>query len=370
MDLTYEPKEDFRMSTSRRGHLSRTRSTLRVAMSLAVAGVLLAGCTGKGPVADGGGGGAAAGAPASPSPSPLPSKCPLTGLAPKSGTVPNRPVLAVKVENLPQARPQTGLSWADIVYEEPVEANITRFIVVYQCQDAGRIEPVRSARLTDPDILVQFGKPLFGFAGGVQRVLDRVHERGLIDVNVESRAASQSYHRDPARSAPHNLYTSTRELYGDVKTSAGPPKPIFAYSTDVPPAARTIHSIHVPFSIYADVFWKWSASKGAYLRYYGTVPANLSDGTQISATNVVVQIVKVTLTDITDANGVHSPEVTSVGTGKVYVFRDGKMITGTWQRNSLGDVTKLLDASGNVIPLAPGKTWVELLPVGDQVGTS
>jgi hypothetical protein len=65
----------------------------------------------------------------------------------------------VKVENIPVARPQTGLSFADIIYEEPVEGGITRFIVIYQCRDASRIEPIRSGRLTDPDALVQYGPP-------------------------------------------------------------------------------------------------------------------------------------------------------------------------------------------------------------------
>jgi hypothetical protein len=135
-----------------------------------------------------------------------PAKCPLTGIDPK-GEVPNRPPLAIKVENLPAARPQTGLSYADIIYEEPVEAGITRFIVVYQCTDSSKVEPVRSARLTDPGILVQFGKPLFGYSGAVPQVMQKVREAGLIDVNADK--VVKAYHRDPAREAPHDLYTST-----------------------------------------------------------------------------------------------------------------------------------------------------------------
>ncbi|HWD72135.1 MAG TPA: DUF3048 domain-containing protein, partial [Actinomycetota bacterium] len=94
-----------------------------------------------------------------------PPVCPLTGQPAPGGTVPNRPALAIKVENSPESRPPTGLDAADIVYEEAVEGGITRFLVVYQCQDAARVEPVRSARLEDIDILSQFGKPLFGDAG-------------------------------------------------------------------------------------------------------------------------------------------------------------------------------------------------------------
>jgi DUF3048 family protein len=269
--------------------------------------------------------------------------------------------LAVKVENLPASRPQTGLSWADIVYEEPVEAGITRFIAVYQCQNASRIEPVRSARLTDPDILDQFGHPLFAYAGGVSQVVGKVKAAGLIDVNFNTAIASKAYHRDPDRLAPHNLYTSTPELYGSVRNLSGIPPSVFTYSARAP-AGQPVGTIHLPFSQYSDVFWRYSSSRRAYLRWHGLVAHRLSDGSQVSARNVVVQVVKVVMTDITDVNGVHSPEVVATGTGKAYVFRNGKMIAGTWKRPSLKDITKFVDAGGNVIPLAPGTTWVELLP--------
>jgi hypothetical protein len=274
--------------------------------------------------------------------------------------VPNRPVLAVKVENLPAARPQTGLSLSDIIYEEPVEAGITRFIVVYQCEDASRIEPIRSGRLTDPPILVQFGRPVFGYAGGVPAVLKAVKAAGITDVNFD--AAPQAYHRDPARPAPHNLYSSTRELYAAAKRTGGIPQPVFTYSADVPSTATAATTVHVPFSTYSDVVWSWSASKSAWMRSYGSQPATYSNGVQMSTTNVVIQMVKTRLTGITDVNGVPSPEVVSTGSGTVYVLRDGKMIRGTWTRATLSDVTVLKDSQGAVIPLAPGRTWVELVP--------
>jgi hypothetical protein len=97
------------------------------------------------------------------------------------------------------------------------------------------------------------------------------------------------------------------------------------------------------------------------------VPHVSSDGTQFSAKNVVVQVVKTRLTEIVDANGVRSPEVISVGSGKAYVFRNGKVIKGTWERDSAADLTKFIDATGQEISLTPGNTWVELLPQGIPV---
>jgi Protein of unknown function (DUF3048) N-terminal domain/Protein of unknown function (DUF3048) C-terminal domain len=300
----------------------------------------------------------------SPSGAPLPPPppiCPLTGLAPSGGKVPNRPTLAVKVENVPVARPQTGLSFADIIYEEPVEGGITRFIVVYQCHDASRIEPIRSARLTDPDVLVQFGHALFANSGGVPQVFIKVRRAGLIDLNYTVPKASGAYHRDPNRPAPHNLYSSTKELYRAAGVAEEPPEPVFNYSSDSP-NGRRIRSIHLPFSGVSDVFWRWSSAKQAYLRSHGTVPHTYSDGTQVAAVNVVVQVSKIVITNITDVAGVPSPEVVATGEGKAYILRGGRMIIGTWKRPSLRDLTKYYDAQGNEVSLLPGNTWVELFP--------
>jgi hypothetical protein len=344
------------MALSRRGLLASI-ITLVVVVAAVVGGLIfLGGKAGIGPLADDGG--------SNGTPKPPPT-CPLTGV---EQTVPARPVLAVKVENIPAARPQIGLSHADIIYEEPVEAGITRFIVLYQCDNADRIEPIRSARLTDPAILRQYGQAIFGYAGGVPQVVSAVKKAGLIDVNFTK--VSSAYHRDPARPAPHNLYSSSAELYRAVKAPPETPNPVFTYSSTRPTKAKRIHEVHLPFSSYSDVFWRWDTAKALWLRWHGTVPHTYSDGSQVRADNVVVQVVKLRNTGITDVNGVQSPEVVSTGTGTAYVFRNGRMIKGTWVRQSSDDITSFLDTAGKVIPLDPGKTWVELLPDTVSVSTS
>jgi hypothetical protein len=317
----------------------------------------IASCTGGGTKSNGSPG--ASGTTSTPPPPP--PICPLTGLDPAKGTVPNRPALAVKVENLPVTRPQTGLSFADIIYEEPVESGITRFIVIYQCRDASRIEPIRSARFTDPDVLLQYGKPIFAYAGGVSQVVSKIRRAGLIDVNFTVPRAAAAYHRDPNRDAPHNLYSSTKELYRVADVTEGPPDPVFTYSTERP-AGRRVRSIHLPFSTVSDVFWKWSKTKKAFVRFHGDVPHTYSDGSQVSAINVVVQVSKVVLTNITDVAGAPSPEVVATGEGKAYILRGGRMVVGTWKRPSLKALATFYDAQGNEVPLRPGNTWVELFP--------
>jgi hypothetical protein len=357
------------MALTRRGRTVTGLITLIVLLAGAVVAVSFLGGRSKGSPLDAPGSpsGSGDGSPVTSTTEPPPPVCPLSGLPAPKG-VPDRPALAVKIENLPAARPQSGLASADIVYEEPVEGGITRFIAVYQCQDAKLIEPVRSARFTDADMLVQFGQPLFGYAGGVPKVTARVHQAGLLDVNYSTSVASAYYHRDPDRLAPHNLFTNTKDLYtaGERLTTAGPPAPVFVYTEGKVKGVRTTQ-VHLPFSSYSDVYWKWSSATKAWLRFHGDVPHASPDGTQFQATNVIVQIVKITLTDVTDVNGVASPEVVATGTGKAYVFRGGKVVVGTWSRPTLADVTKFYDANGKEIPLLAGNTWVELLPEGIPV---
>jgi hypothetical protein len=90
----------------------------------------------------------------------------------------------------------------------------------------------------------------------------------------------------------------------------------------------------------------------------------------MSTTNVVVQMVQTRTTGIKDVNGVLSPEVVATGSGTADVFRDGKVIHGTWTRATLSDPTVFKDSQGAVIPLAPGKTWVELVPKSVHVTVS
>jgi Protein of unknown function (DUF3048) N-terminal domain/Protein of unknown function (DUF3048) C-terminal domain len=289
-----------------------------------------------------------------------PPACPLTGQPAPHGVVPSRPALAIKVENAPEARPQTGLNDADIVYEEPVEGGYTRFIAVYQCAESPRVGPVRSGRTTDPDVLVQFGSPALGYAGGVQPVKDAIARAGLVDVNYI--VAADAYTRDDSRPAPHNLYTTTKALWKAARSRDGAPEPVFEYDDRISTKSRRVKVAHVPFSSVSDVYWSWSRRQSAWLRSHGTTPHETTDAGRVSATNVVVLQVEVHPGHILDAAGNPSPVVSLTGSGKAYVFRDGRMIVGRWERPKLSDVTKLIGRDGSEIALAPGRTWVELAP--------
>lgn len=291
-----------------------------------------------------------------------PKICPLTGTEPASGrNVPQRGTLAVKIENISVSRPQIGLLEADIVYEEPVEGGITRFFVVYQCRDAQRLGPVRSARTVDRDLLLQFGRPIFAYSGGVAPVKQAIQDAGIRDVNFDE--FPDPYEEDPNRSPPHNLFSSTRILYRAGGRGEAP-EPIFAYDPDrpAPGASRRAREIHVNYSPESDVFWRFRRGQGGYLRFHGTEPHTMEDGSQVSVTNVVVQVVDVRLTGARDPAGNPVPEVSVIGRGDAFVFRNGRVIEGRWLRPSREEVTQLVDRQGNEIALAPGTTWVQLFP--------
>lgn len=293
-------------------------------------------------------------------PPPPPPICPLTGEEAAGGKLPHRPALAIKIENHPDARPQAALNQADVVYEEPVEGGYTRFIAVFHCEGSDRVGPVRSGRMTDPDVLRQFGPAVFGYAGGVGAVKREVPRAGLVDVNYLN--ASDAYVRDDTRASPHDLYTTTAALWKAAASDEGAPTTVFTYAETYEGKARRASGVHLPFSAVADVVWTWSKREGAWLRSHGDVDHVLEDGSRVSARTVVIQLVDVTASQILDAAGNPSPDVELTGAGRAYVLRDGKAIVGRWERASLEDLTRFVAKDGTEIALAPGRTWVELLP--------
>ncbi len=289
--------------------------------------------------------------------------CPLTGEEAANERAARRTPVAVKVENISESRPQAGLEAADVVFEEPVEGGITRFVAVFHCEAATRVGPVRSARFVDPDILVQFGEPVFAYSGGVQQVVEQVAKSGAIQ-DLSQNQAADLYAADPNRSAPHNLYVSTSDLLSEAGKRGVKPDPLFEYEEEPPgrPGSRRARQINLDFSPEADVLWQYRGQRGVYVRSHGETPHALEDGSQVSSTNVVVLVVELRETGIIDAAGNPSPDVQIIGSGPAYVFRNGRVVQGRWVREGMAGMTQLLDRGGDVIPLAPGRTWVELFP--------
>ena len=292
-----------------------------------------------------------------------PTPCPLTNEAlGQEKEPPDRPALAVKVENTPDAMPLVGLDRADIVYEEVVEGGITRFIAVYHCSTVERVGPVRSARTTDPKILLQFGAhPLLAYSGGAPKVVNLIKDSGVVGMTEGDPVPP--FTRDDAREAPHNLFVDTAKLWvaGEKRAKDEPaPGAVFAYG-DINKPNKKATSVMIEFPL-TDVEWRWSG--GRWVRSQNGEPMVLDDGSAIETDNVVIQQVKTTESDIVDVVGYPSPEVEVTGKGKAWLLRDGKVVVGTWERASEGDLTVFTTKNGEEFHLKDGTTFVELAPTG------
>ncbi len=293
------------------------------------------------------------------------NRCPLTDVPAPGGKVPARPALGVKVGNEPQgARPQSGLNEADIVYDTPAEGFIMRYIAVYQCTDASSIGPTRSVRWVDWHILRQFIHPILAHAGGITPDVSVVAgSKWLSDANLLDQAAGAGV-RITSRQPPDNLYTSTKALYGLFKSQTTPPKPVFTYSAKPPAASTPAASVGINFSYGTDVVWKWDPTTGTYLHTFaGTPDIDLLTNKQVSTTNIVIQVVSYKFGPYAESpGGTGDVQSQTLGSGSGWVIRSGRSIKVTWHRPNLIDPMTFTDANGDRVGLAPGRTWVELVP--------
>jgi hypothetical protein len=302
----------------------------------------------------------------SPSPTPTPPPTfpwPLTGVLTENPV--DRPALAVKVENSVDARPQTGLGAADMVWEEVVEGGITRYVAVYHSTLPAEIGPVRSVRPMDPAIAAPL-HGLFAFSGGQPVFVSAVQAAGLRVLSQD--AGADGFHRLSTRRAPHNVYADPQALLAqaDADHQHSPAGQfVFAVAPEQPTALAAgtpAAGVQLTLSGVSHPQWTWSAPDGAWLRAEGTTPAVEADGTRLRATNVVVLRVAVVNTRYSDPAGNPVPETQMVGTGEALVATGGHTVAATWTKNSIADPVLLAGADGMPITLAPGNTWVELVP--------
>jgi hypothetical protein len=298
-------------------------------------------------------------------PPPPPPTCPLTGQpVPGGGAVPARPAVAVKVDNYPDARPQSGLDKADMVFEEPVEGGITRYAAVFQCQEAATVGPIRSARNIDIGLIGQLGNPLEVHVGGINPVLANINASPIVNVDLGAYGNIASH---PAgRVAPYDTYSSTSLMWGTHPTMATPPPALFTYAAQVPSGAP-VSSVNIDFSPTSNVTWKYNPTLTAFQRFYNSsTPDTLADGVQNTANNVVVEYVQISYGPWLENSSPDSFEVQAATypneSGNAVIFRNGVAISGTWHRSTLSSVTQFVNAAGQPIPLAPGQTWVEVVP--------
>ena len=330
---------------------------------------------------------------------------PLTGVPDAKASGPAHPAVVVKIDNSPDSRPQTGINEADIVYELLVEG-ITRYALVFHSNIVDPVGPVRSARSSDIDLVADRSTPLFSWSGGNAGVVGEVKnaERKGILIDASHDAASPAYYRANDRQAPHKLYVHLPQLL-ELKAPAnsGNPAPIFNFrkvatsssttttsstSTTSKKSASTTTTIAMPTTtttllgsptpgftldfggVTVDYVWNPATKGWSRLQVDQTHPRAKSStldtaGVQVSPENVIVQFIDYGQSP----SDSRSPMALTVGSGKVLVFSDGRVVAGTWSRASAEKPTTYTAADGTPILLTPGRTWVALPRVGSAVVT-
>ena len=267
-----------------------------------------------------------------------------------------KPIIAVMIENSPDARPQSGLKDAGIVYEAVAEGGITRFSALFLDNAPDYLGPVRSVRPYYLDFVTPFAAPL-AHVGGSPDGLAQMRAQNLRDLDQFSN--SGAYWRESSRYAPHNMYSSIPKLLDVAKSKGYDAVPItsFARKAKEEPATENLIktiSLTISSALY-NVVYRYDSTTNTYLRELaGQKHVDAKSGIQL-APKVVVALVMTQ-----GANGKYTTYQTN-GQGKMFVFQDGKQITGTWQKTDRTSQFVFKDDQGNELKLNPGQTWISIV---------
>jgi hypothetical protein len=289
----------------------------------------------------------------------LPFICPFDGIRLKE--MPFRPV-AVTIDNLTAARPQSGLRAADLIYEIPAEGGITRFLALYFHGQADKIGPIRSAR----PYFVRLAQEWHGvYIHAGESPQAQIYFKNEDVDHINEMFNPQGFWRDKTRKAPHNLYSSSENLWQEtVKRGWDEKVDITGFSflsegevLKGEEADQVI--INYPFE---QVVFKKDSLSGQYQRFLGNKPhIDKETGEQLTAANIIVQETKVR---VLDNEG--RLEIELAGEGRAWLFSGGKAVEGRWIKNG-EERTQYIDADGNEFCLKPGQTWIEIVSKSNKV---
>jgi hypothetical protein len=262
------------------------------------------------------------------------------------------PVLAMKIDNLAQARPQTGLTEADIVYVLPVEGGLSRILAVFSSHFPPVIGPVRSAREDDLELLAQFGRPAFAYSGAQPKLLRVVEKARIVDLYD---GLVGGYFRDPRRIAPHNLYAHISQLLAEASGASIAHDIGFRFGP-APAGGHPAASFSVSYPA-ASFMFRWSAKDGRWLVWMDGAPARAAEGGQLGAPTMVIQYTRVRTSRFLEA-GIRPPYAESTGTGTGTVLRGGRAYAIRWSRPDANGGTTFTTLSGQPMTFARGQVWV------------
>ena len=311
---------------------------------------------------------------ATPSPTPsLPAGFAALDGVPADPTTGLRLPVAVMIDDNASARPQYGFNEASIVYQAPADGGEDRYMLVFQEQDAPRVEPVRSGRPYFVNWASEYRAAFAHYGGDAKTLAFLPTINNVVLYNVDALAGSYSaFHRDANRYAPHNAYTST-DAVRQMAISHGAPGQmpsdvaVRPFADDLPAASRpSSGSITVPYNT-GTTGYAYDAASNAYLRSVAGKPqSDAGDGQRVTARNVVVLFMRLSIDPQSEA-GHARPVLDQVGSGDALVFRDGKVIPGTWRKDNASGLTRFYDTSGVEITLVRGRIFIQVVPTGTEV---
>ncbi len=271
------------------------------------------------------------------------------------------PILVVKIDDTRSARPQIGLEDADLVYIEQVEGGLTRLAAIYSSVIPQKIGPVRSARISDIDILSQYGKDVFAYSGAQRAMLSVIANSNLWDYGAQ-RQSPIIYTRDSNRRAPVDMVLRADLLLEKVnkdQRDIALSKSVGWSFGKAPVGGVAIDSVAVrwPASRYEAT---WSKDEKRWLLSNSGIANFASSGNRLGATTFVIQIVEMSASIYRAADGSFTPLSETIGTGTGYILRDGRSYKANWSRPSAEAGTSWTLADGTEIKFAPGSIWVAL----------
>ena len=273
----------------------------------------------------------------------------------------NGPVLAVKIDDTNAAHPQIGLEDADVVYIEQVEGGVTRLAAIFSSVIPERIGPIRSARISDIDILAQYGRVAFAFSGAQKKLLPVIDAANLQNLGAQAQPPS-IYTTDPNRVPPFAMVLRADLLMAKVVeknyqiTTANNVGWSFG---DAPQGGKPTESVimHWPAARYSAA---WSESQSRWLLSHNSESDVSESGIVLGPTTLVIQMVSITDSEYRDKVGGITPFSQTVGNGRGFILRDGKTFNALWSRASEGVGTTWTSSDGKEIKFAPGQIWVAL----------
>lgn len=282
---------------------------------------------------------------------------PLTGEAVAPGSLAHA-ALAAKIDNHTAARPQVGLERTDLVFEELVEGGLTRYVAVWHSELPAEIGPVRSIRPMDPDIISPLGG-IVAYSGGQQRFVSLMRDTGVYNAIHGMPDTEDVMFRTRDKRSPHNVLVRAPELVAAHPEIAAPGQQ-FAFAPDLDAATASVEgepvgNAVVRFSTSSEPSWRFDPATRSWVRSQRGELDLDGAGAPLTAVNVVVVRVPISF-------GLGVPKTELIGGGEAWVLADGKAIAARWAKGSAGEQLRLVDLHGATVRLAPGNTWIELMP--------